>query len=310
MNYLKKDIKFMRLALSLAEKGRGRTSPNPMVGAVVVKNNKILGTGYHKKAGGPHAEISALRSAGKSARNATLYVTLEPCNTFGRTPPCAPSIVNAGIKRVVIAAEDPNPKNHNNGMKYLRQKNIKVDIGILKSESIKLNESYNKWIKTGFPFVTIKAAMSIDGKIATKTGSSKWISCYKSRQFVRKLRKQADAVLVGRNTFLKDRPRFKGVKNKIFLQRGNVNLKKLMKKLAKKDITHVLIEGGGETIASAINANLADKLYIFIAPKIIGGRNAKTPVEGLGIRNIAQALNVKDMQVCQIGNDIMVYGYL
>lgn len=304
------DGKFMRAALNLAEKGRGKTGPNPMVGAVVVKNGKILGEGYHKKAGLPHAEIYALNKAGAKAMGATLYVTLEPCNTYGRTPPCAPDIVKLGIKRVVIAAKDPNPINHNNGIKYLRRNGIKVDIGVLEDAAVKLNEAYNKFITTGLPFVTIKAAMSLDGKIATRIGSSKWISCGKSRRFARMLRQDADAVMVGWNTYRKDKPRFTGVKNKIFLGKRRVNLKRFFKKLAEAGIMHVLIEGGGETIASAIKEKLADRLYIFIAPKIIGGRNAPTPVEGVGIKQISQALRVNDMQVQKIGSDILVSGCL
>lgn len=291
------DERFMRIALELAAKGRGKTYPNPMVGAVVVKNGRIVGRGYHKRAGGPHAEIIAL---GKT-RGDTLYVTLEPCNTYGRTPPCAPVIVRSGIKRVVIATMDPNPANHNNGIRYLRRHGIKVTVGVLRNGAIRLNE---------LPYVTVKVAMSLDGKIATRTGSSKWISCDESRQFVRKLRKEVDAVLVGRNTFLKDKPALKGVKHKIFLGKGRVNLKRLFKKLAKLGIMHVLIEGGGETIASAIKAGLVDKLYIFIAPKIIGGRDAPTPVEGFGIKDISQVLNVRNMQVQKIGDDILVTGCL
>lgn len=292
------DERFMRIALELAAKGRGKTYPNPMVGAVVVKNARIVGKGYHKKAGTPHAEIYALN---KNSRGATLYVTMEPCNTYGRTPPCAPRIVEAGIKRVVIASLDPNPVNHNNGIRYLRRHGIDVTVGVLKDAAIRLNE---------LPFVTVKVAMSLDGKIATRTGSSKWISSEKSRQFVRKLRHEADAVLVGRRTYLKDRPRMKGVKHKVVLGKGRVDLKKLLKNLAKQGIMHVLIEGGGETIASAIRDGLVDRIYIFIAPKIIGGRNAPTPVEGIGIRNISQALKVKDMQVRKIGEDILVTGCL
>lgn len=288
----------MRLALDLAAKGRGKTYPNPMVGAVVVKNGRIVGQGYHKKAGMPHAEIYALN---KKTKGATLYVTMEPCNTYGRTPPCASRIVEAGIKRVVIASLDPNPVNHNNGIRYLRRHGIKVTLGILKNEAIRLNE---------LPYVTVKVAMSLDGKIATRTGSSKWISCGESRQFVRRLRHKADAVLVGRRTFLKDKPRLKGVRHKIFLPRGRIILKRLLKNLAKKGIMHVLIEGGGETIASALKAGLVDRLYVFIAPKIIGGRNAPTPVEGIGIKDISQALRVKDMQMRRIGEDILVRGYV
>lgn len=302
--------RYMRLALELAAKGKGKTSPNPLVGAVIVKDGQIVGRGYHKKAGLPHAEVYALREAGTKARGATLYVTLEPCNNYGRTPPCTPSIISSGIKQVVIATKDPNPINHNNGIGYLRRKGIKVEVGLLQEEAERLNEAYNKFVTTGLPWVTVKAAMSLDGKIATKTGSSKWISCEESRRFVRRLRKEVDAVLVGRNTFLKDKPRLKGVKYKVVLGKGRVDLKRALKGLAKLGVMHVLIEGGGETIASAIEKKLADRLYIFVAPKIVGGRDAITPVEGKGIARISQALRVKDMQVERIGGDLLITGCL
>jgi diaminohydroxyphosphoribosylaminopyrimidine deaminase/5-amino-6-(5-phosphoribosylamino)uracil reductase len=305
-----KDIYFMKKALALAEKGKGKTNPNPMVGAVVVKKGKIIGKGYHKKAGLPHAEVYALKEAGKNAKGAVLYVTLEPCSTHGRTPPCVPQILDAGIKKVIVAAKDPNPLNKNKGIKMLRSKGIDVFLGMLKNESMKLNEPYNKFITKGIPYVTVKAAMSLDGKIATKTGSSKWISGSSSRKLVKRFRKEADAVLVGRRTYIKDNPRFQGVKNKIILGKAKVNLKNLMKDLAKKGIMHVLIEGGGETIASAIEGKLVDRIYLFIAPKIIGGRNAPTPVDGKGVKNIEQALKLDKMQVEYVGRDILVSGLM
>jgi diaminohydroxyphosphoribosylaminopyrimidine deaminase/5-amino-6-(5-phosphoribosylamino)uracil reductase len=181
---------------------------------------------------------------------------------------------------------------------------------MLKNESMKLNEPYNKFITKGIPYVTVKAAMSLDGKIATKTGSSKWISGSSSRKLVKRFRKEADAVLVGRRTYIKDNPRFQGVKNKIILGKAKVNLKNLMKDLAKKGIMHVLIEGGGETIASAIEGKLVDRIYLFIAPKIIGGRNAPTPVDGKGVKNIEQALKLDKMQVEYVGRDILVSGLM
>lgn len=297
---------FMQLAIDLAKRGEGKTFPNPIVGAVIVKNGRIIGTGYHKKAGMPHAEIMALRQAGKKARGATMYVTLEPCNTFGRTPPCAPEIIKYGIKKVVIASKDPNPVNHNNGIKLLKEYGIKVESGLLAQEAYLINRPYNKYISEAIPYVTVKYAMSIDGKIATKTGSSKWITSSKSRIFVKQLRKKVDAVLVGHKTFLKDHPKLHGVKNKIILGKGRANLKKTLKGLAKKGVVHVLIEGGGETIASAIRQKLVDDFYIFIAPKIIGGRNAITPVEGNGIKNISEAIDIKITEIKTIGKDILI----
>ncbi len=201
-----KDIKFMKEALRLAEKGRGTTSPNPMVGAVVVKGNRVVGRGYHKRAGSPHAEVIALEDAGTKAKGATLYVTLEPCIHYGRTPPCVPRIVSSGIKRVVIAMIDPNPVVKGRGVEMLKKAGIEVIIGIGEEKARELNEFYIKYITRKIPFVILKWAMSLDGKIATFTGDSRWISGEESRKFVHSLRKDVDAVLVGIGTVKKDDP--------------------------------------------------------------------------------------------------------
>jgi diaminohydroxyphosphoribosylaminopyrimidine deaminase/5-amino-6-(5-phosphoribosylamino)uracil reductase len=199
--------KYMRLALRLAEKARGRTSPNPMVGAVVVKNGRVLATGYHKKAGEPHAEAIALRKAGRKAKGATLYVTLEPCShTNKRTPPCTPLVVSSGIKRVFVATIDPNPHVSGNGIRTLRKAGIEVATGILEAEAKKLNEAFIKHITTGMPFVTLKIAQTLDGKIATVTGESQWITGQEARQEGHRLRDSHDAILIGVNTVLNDDP--------------------------------------------------------------------------------------------------------
>jgi diaminohydroxyphosphoribosylaminopyrimidine deaminase/5-amino-6-(5-phosphoribosylamino)uracil reductase len=203
------DAQFMRLALRLARRGYGVTSPNPMVGAVLVKNEKIIGRGWHRRAGGPHAEIEALRDAQKNnfnLRGATLFVTLEPCCTHGRTPPCTEAIISAGIKKVVVGATDPNPKHAGKGFKILRRARIEVVNGILTDECAKLNEAFNHWIVRRTPFVTVKAAMTLDGKIATAGGESKWITGEKARAHGMKLREGSDAILVGINTILADDP--------------------------------------------------------------------------------------------------------
>jgi diaminohydroxyphosphoribosylaminopyrimidine deaminase/5-amino-6-(5-phosphoribosylamino)uracil reductase len=203
------DERLMREALRLALRGYGATSPNPMVGALLVKNGKIIGRGWHRRAGLPHAEIEALRDAekhGHNPRGATLYVTLEPCSTHGRTPPCTDAIATAGIKRVVIGATDPNPKHVGSGFKILRRAGIEVVHGILADECANMNEAFNHWIVHRTPFVTVKAAMTLDGKIATATGESKWITGEKARQFGMKLRQGSDAILVGVNTILADDP--------------------------------------------------------------------------------------------------------
>jgi diaminohydroxyphosphoribosylaminopyrimidine deaminase/5-amino-6-(5-phosphoribosylamino)uracil reductase len=200
------DAYFMKMALALAGRGKGFTSPNPMVGAVVVNNGTVVGQGYHKSAGGPHAEIEALRDAGASAKGATLYVTLEPCNHTGRTPPCTESILEAGISRVVVAASDPNPDVKGGGIQFLRQRGIDINSGICESEARKLNEMFNKYIITKRPFVISKCAITLDGRIATGTSDSKWITCPASRRFVHGLRHACDAIMVGVGTIQQDDP--------------------------------------------------------------------------------------------------------
>ncbi len=211
------DEKYMRLALQLAKRGMGRTSPNPIVGSVVVKGTTIVGRGYHHRAGEPHAEVLALSQAAGKARGATLYLNLEPCDHFGRTPPCTHSIIDAGIERVVAGMKDPNPLVSGRGIRRLRSAGIKVDVGVLGVECKELNAPFCKYIFHRTPFVTLKAAASLDGKVATKSGGSRWISSEVSRTYVHRLRSTVDAVMVGIGTVLKDDPllnvRLPGVKN-------------------------------------------------------------------------------------------------
>jgi diaminohydroxyphosphoribosylaminopyrimidine deaminase/5-amino-6-(5-phosphoribosylamino)uracil reductase len=204
MKWSSLDTQFMRRALALARRGLGKTSPNPCVGAVLVRNGKIIGEGWHKRAGGPHAEVFALRDV--NARGATLYVTLEPCSTWGRTPPCTDAIIPAGIKRVVVAALDPNPKHNGRGLRVLKRAGIRVEAGLLADEANDLNAAFNKWITTGLPLVTAKAALSLDGKMATRTGDSKWITDEKARRKAHQMRARVDAVMVGANTVIRDNP--------------------------------------------------------------------------------------------------------
>jgi len=196
----------MRVALRLAKKGLGRTSPNPCVGAVVVRGGNIIGRGWHKKAGLPHAEVIALNMAGDRARGADLYVTLEPCTHFGRTPPCVDAIIRAGVKRVFIGCKDPNPRVKGKGIRKLERAGIKVASGILKEELLSINEAYEKYITTGLPFVILKLATTLDGKIATKTGESKWITSIDARRYVHRLRSIVDCVMVGSATVIRDNP--------------------------------------------------------------------------------------------------------
>lgn len=208
MKDVEPDVRFMKQALALGARGQGTTSPNPMVGAVVVAGGNVVGSGYHAQAGGPHAEIVALQRARPRARRATLYVTLEPCcHTEKRTPPCVPAIVDAGVHRVVVAMRDPNPLVSGRGIRQLRRAGIIVDVGCLKQEAAKLNEAYCHWVQTGRPFVILKAGMTLDGKIATATGVSQWITGAVARAHVHQLRGRVDAIAVGVDTVLHDDPR-------------------------------------------------------------------------------------------------------
>lgn len=198
---------FMDLAFKLALKGKGRTSPNPMVGALVVKNSRIIGQGYHEKAGLAHAEAIALDDAGLKAKGATLYVTLEPCTHFGRTPPCVDKIIKSGIKKVIVGMVDPNPLNNGRGIRILKAEKIKTEVGLLENKLRKLNRAFIKYITRKIPFVTVKVGESLDGKIATRTGDSKWITSDRSRAYAHRLRSDYDAVMVGVNTILRDNPK-------------------------------------------------------------------------------------------------------
>ncbi len=207
MKFSPADTRFMHRALALAQRGVGTTSPNPCVGAVLVRDGKIIAEDYHKRAGGPHAEVFVFRKAGRRARGATLYVTMEPCCTHGRTPPCTDAIIAAGIRRVVVAALDPNPKHDGRGLRILRRAGIRAEAGLLADEARSLNAAFNKWITTGLPLVTAKAGFSLDGKMATHTGDSKWITDEAARRKAHEMRARVDAILVGANTVIRDNPR-------------------------------------------------------------------------------------------------------
>lgn len=355
MNFSLADEKFMKRALSLAEKGRGFVSPNPPVGCVIVKNGKIAASGWHRKFGFPHAEIEALKKTGAKAKGATMYVNLEPCAHFGKTPPCAAAIIESGIKRVVVAMKDPNPLVNGRGIKILKKSGVRVAIGCLKNEAEELNEVFIKYIVKEEPFVALKAAMSLDGKIATKTGDSKWITSDSSRKFVKNLRDKYDAVLVGIETVLKDNPRLcgsnteplrvildsklriplaakvlrnkkvlifttkkaprkkigilqkKGFKIKIFPE--NIRIVPLLHFLGKQNISSVLVEGGSEIFGSFFDAKSVDKIYWFVAPKIIGGINAKPAVSGQGVNLLRKAAFISNLKILKSGDDCLFIGY-
>jgi diaminohydroxyphosphoribosylaminopyrimidine deaminase/5-amino-6-(5-phosphoribosylamino)uracil reductase len=359
---------FMKMALELARKGYGTANPNPMVGAVIVKNNKIVATAYHKRPGALHAEAIALKRAGARAKGATLYVNLEPCAHFGRTPPCAQAIIKSGIKKAYFSMFDPNPLNNGKGARELKRHGVEAHHGILAQEAEKLNEVFVKYIAKNMPFVTLKVAESLDGKIAAYTGDSKWITSETSRRCGHNLRSSVDAVLVGINTVLRDDPLLTSRRQrspiKVILGAGfrvperarifskksprlsivaiskkllidkkvlqkierlskkgvlviacpekikRIDLRYLLRELAELEIAHLLVEGGGETIASFIEEELADRVLFFIAPKIMGGRNAVTSVEGRGVAKVKNAFNLKNVELGRIGEDILIKGDL
>ena len=353
---------YMQVALKNARAMSGQTAPNPLVGSVIVNDNRIVGIGAHMKAGEPHAEIHAIRMAGEKARGGTIYVTLEPCSHYGRTGPCAEAIVQAGIKKVVVAVLDPNPLVSGQGIKILRDASIEIVIGVCEEESQKMNEVFNKYIISKRPFVTLKSAITLDGKIATSTSDSKWITSEEARKDVHLIRNDNSAILVGVNTVLKDNPslttRIPNGKNpiriildstlripveskvvtdreaptwiftthnsaadkkhvlenlgvKIFITSGkkHVNLQEMLDVLGRNGISSLLIEGGGEVNAAFLENRLIDKLILYFAPKVIGGKVAATFVEGSGIGKMKDAIEFKDVIFTQIGNDFKFIGY-
>jgi len=333
----------MRLALSLAKKGEGKVSPNPMVGAVLVKDGKLIAQGYHRYFGGPHAEVEAIRRAGAEANGSTLYVTLEPCSHYGKTPPCTQAIIRAGIKQVIIATLDPNPINSGQGVQELQSAGIETEVGICEKEAKKVNEAFFKFMKKRIPFVIVKAASSLDGKIATCRGESKWITGEESREFAHHLRDKVDAILVGVNTVIRDDPDLlaprvlenqdradtfvfttsradrqklrelenKGIKVAIVKEdEGKVDIEEVLKKLGSLEIMILLVEGGGEVIGSFFDKKVVDKLFLFLAPRIIGGRNSLTWVEGKGVNLLAQTPHIEISSLRRIGKDLLLEGYV
>ncbi len=359
---------WMRKALSLARKGVGRVSPNPAVGAVLVLRGKEIGSGWHRVAGGPHAEVEAISDAmrrGKNTRGSTLYVTLEPCSTHGRTPPCTKAILDAGIKRVVVAATDPNPKHAGRGLDLLRAHGIRVEQGICSDRAESLNEAFTHWIVHRTPLVTLKAAMTLDGKIATAAGESKWITGPEAGREAMKLRWQSDAIIAGINTVLADDPsltcrssrsgdkirkrirrivldskartplnarvvsdehrvdtiivvgrgastrRIARLEKRVSVWRApmrgdRISLKWLLNRLGKLDITHLLVEGGGEVNGAFVDQGLAHRVAFFYAPLVLGGRESKPGVAGAGATQLAGLKNLTDVEWRKVGADLML----
>jgi diaminohydroxyphosphoribosylaminopyrimidine deaminase/5-amino-6-(5-phosphoribosylamino)uracil reductase len=354
------DARFMRLALRLGRRGLGRTSPNPPVGAVLVTDGAVIGRGYHRRAGAPHAEVEALRVGGTRAHGATLYVTLEPCAHHGRTPPCTDAIITAGVRRVVFGTRDPNPSVTGNGMERLRKAGIEVKSGVEEAACDELIAAFRKHATTGLPLVTLKLAASLDGRIATAGGESRWITGEDSRRFVHQLRATHDAVLVGAETVIRDDPeltcRTRGGRNPLRVildgrlrvplrarvltntgpaatlvcagrrvpatklrwmqehgvevlrlsdRAGSVPMRQLMRVLGKRGIMSVLIEGGATVAAAAIGAHVVDRVLIFFAPKLIGG-DGRPMLAPLGIRRLADAPQLRRLQVKQFAADVLV----
>lgn len=360
-----RDEMFMREALRIARNAEGRTSPNPLVGAVIVRDGSIVAEGWHRKAGTPHAEVHALRMAGDLAKGATLYVTLEPCAHVGRTGPCAVAVRDAGIRRVVVAMSDPNPLVAGKGIQILRDAGVEVTVGVCEAEARQLNEVFLHWITTGRPFVVLKTAMTLDGKIATASGASKWITGEAARLRVHELRDRYDAILAGIGTALADDPslttrlpdrtgknpvriivdsnarlpltsnvvtdgqaqtivavteaapeervaalRAHGVDVLTCGTGSHVDLVQLMQELGRREIASVLVEGGGTVNFSLLAAGLVDKVHAFVAPKIVGGRTAKTPVEGEGFAQLADSVQLTQLTAESVGGDVLLTGYV
>jgi diaminohydroxyphosphoribosylaminopyrimidine deaminase/5-amino-6-(5-phosphoribosylamino)uracil reductase len=314
--------RFMRLALAEAEKGRGRTHPNPVVGALVVRGSRIISRGHHQRAGGPHAEVVALRKAGARARGADLYVTLEPCNHRGRTPPCTEAILASGVKRVFYGSDDPNPLVDGHGARRLRRAGLTVVGGVLRAQCDASNEQWFKFITTGLPWVVLKAAVTLDGKLATRAGDSKWISSEESRALVHEWRNQLDAVLVGAGTVRADDPRLtvRGVpggrnpvrvvlgtppKDARLLQEPGETLaaggplRRVLRNLAARGLTSVLVEGGARVHGEFLRTGLWDELRLFVAPKIFGR-------DALSWAGLAEAREAELRSVTRVGPDVLL----
>ncbi|MFL5242261.1 MAG: bifunctional diaminohydroxyphosphoribosylaminopyrimidine deaminase/5-amino-6-(5-phosphoribosylamino)uracil reductase RibD [Gemmataceae bacterium] len=360
-----RDAFWMARALQLAERGRGAVEPNPLVGAVVVRDGNVVGEGWHERFGQAHAEVNALAAAGEASRGATLYVTLEPCCHHGKTPPCTEALVRAGIRRVVAAMTDPFPQVAGRGCQFLREAGLEAVVGLAESEAQRLNAPYLKLLNTGRPYVHAKWAMSLDGKIATRTGDSKWISSEAARQRVHALRGRMDGIVVGIGTALADDPlltaRPPGPRRPVRIVLDSMgrlpsgarlaqsttseptliissaecppgrvkhlqglgcevlslppagtrpNLISLLGELGRRRMTNLLVEGGSEVLGSFLDARAIDEVHVDIAPILIGGRQAKTAVGGLGVDRVAEALRLAEWEVERAADDYCLHGWI
>jgi diaminohydroxyphosphoribosylaminopyrimidine deaminase / 5-amino-6-(5-phosphoribosylamino)uracil reductase len=352
------DDHWMRHSLTLAERGRGSVEPNPLVGTVIVRDDAFIADGWHAKFGEAHAEIAAIRRAGEGARGATLYVTLEPCCHFGKTPPCVDAVLAAGISRVVVAMTDPFPQVAGQGIAKLRAAGVEVVVGVCETEARRLNRPYLTLIEKARPYVHLKWAMTLDGKLATRAGDSKWISGEASRTIVHELRGRMDAIIVGACTVRADNPLLTarppgprtptrivlstkselpdgcqlvqstadapvliangdlsatGRDNNVELLslpkiNGRPSVAALIAELGRRRMTNVLVEGGAEVFGSFLDAGLVDEVHVFIAPILAGGRNALSPVGGVGAERIASALRLAEWNVQAVDGDIYLHG--
>jgi diaminohydroxyphosphoribosylaminopyrimidine deaminase/5-amino-6-(5-phosphoribosylamino)uracil reductase len=331
------DDAFMRLALAEARRGLGNVSPNPAVGAVLVQRGRVTASGYHRASGLPHAEIECLNAApAGSLRSATLYVTLEPCSTTGRTPPCIEAIVRAKVGRVVVGATDPNPLHGGRGMSELMAAGLKVKAGVLEAECRHLNEAFNKWIETGKPFVIAKCGLSLDGRLTRPAAEDRWLTGPAARRHARQLRAQVDAILIGAETLRQDNPRLttRGIQGarqpwRVVLSRSGKlpraahlladrfagrtlvycgkSLKAVLADLGRREITSILIEGGGDVLGQAFDARLVDKIQFYLAPLLTGG--PVFAVGGRGAAATAEGARLAGIAFEKIGPDLCVTGY-
>lgn len=327
----------MRAALREARRGLGHTSPNPAVGAVVVRGARIVSRGFHQRAGLPHAEIEAIRALKNPdfARGATLYVTLEPCSTHGRTPPCVDAILRAGFGRVVIGAIDPNPAHAGRGVELLRAAGVVVTTGILESECRELNAAFNHWIVTRMPLVIAKAGMSLDGRLTRPPGEDQWLTSAAARADAHQLRAQVDAILIGARTLRADNPRLtvRGIpgarqpwrvivagkdhlpkdahvftdehRERTLVYRGQT-LRAVLRDLGRKQITSVLIEGGGRVLGEAFDRRLVQRVQIYVAPLLCGGPDVV--VGGLGAGSTAESAKIRNPRYARIGDNLRLTG--
>jgi diaminohydroxyphosphoribosylaminopyrimidine deaminase/5-amino-6-(5-phosphoribosylamino)uracil reductase len=333
------DERYMRLALRLARRGLGKTSPNPAVGALLVRDGALLSTGWHQRAGGPHAEIEALSALPglESAAGATLYVTLEPCSTMGRTPPCTDAIITARIGRVVIGAIDLNPKHKGRGVDQLRRAGIAVTTGVLAEESDLLNVGFNKWITVGMPWVIAKVAQSLDGRITRPALEPTWLSNSQSVRLVHSLRATVDAILVGAETVRRDNPRLTARTGapgpqpwRVVVTRSGdlpgdatlltdeyrgrtliyqrIGWLEMLKELGAKGITRLLVEGGGDVLGQLSDLQLIDELWCFVTPMLTGGN--KPSFGGTGVERMGDASRLRRIRYRRIGNDVLVTGHI